>query len=49
MSKNRKIGEPQGWSEIRFTRSKELDTLGKKVLFPTKVSQSRALLAQVAW
>lgn len=35
--------------QVRLQYSKELDALSKQVLFPSKVAQSKALLAEVDW
>lgn len=49
MRKNQKIGLPRIWAQSNFVHDQALDAVGTKTLFPQKVTQSNALLAQVVW
>lgn len=49
MRKKEKAAGAGDWFHIRVKRDAELETLGKRSLFPRKVQHSRRLLEQVCW
>jgi hypothetical protein len=49
MGKKQQKRVHQGETIMRMRHSKELDALGRQVLFPRKLAATQAILAQVVW